>query len=494
MERPQGLAPAIVLGAVAILACALRFWRLGAWGFEGDEIHTLRDSLHPRLINPRPLLYFLNYLLLRPFIPLDELGLRILPALFGALAVPAFYLIGQRLVGKRAALFGALLICLNPYQVYLSQYARYWSLVFLLCTVYPLALYAGVRERNRRLIILGVVTAVLAALAHPVSVLLLGGLGIFLATQLRREDLARLWSRRSVRWGALIAAVMGIAVTFRLLSILRGWIFVRPQFRIRDHLLHGSGGPGLRQLAILASYVDGLTLPLVLIGGLGLYLLWRGRDRLLAVFLLCLVAFPVGFILLLSLRTAVSTTYLIPTHVVFFLGAGVFLDRMASVDLGLRPRWLVPATVTVIVVLAGMPTLVSQYRDGRRHDFRGAARWLGQRLGPSDIVVSDQFRVMAHYLPEAAVLPLTGDTAPLVQSLQVLEQSERRGNLWIVAPYTARGGRQTATNLGGLKRWILENCQLQNVVGVARLDFRVKELQIFRCPAGAGSVTASRGS
>ena len=39
--------------------------------------------------------------------------------------------------------------------------------------------------------------------------------------------------------------------------------------------------------------------------------------------------------------------------------------------------------------------------------------------------------------------------------------------------------------------WIYENCQLRNTVGVARLDFRQNQLQVYRCPSvpalGAGS-------
>ncbi len=60
-------------------------------GTRGDELYTLRDSLHPQLRNPRPLLYLLNYFLVRPLLPLDEFGLRVLPALFGVLAMPALY-------------------------------------------------------------------------------------------------------------------------------------------------------------------------------------------------------------------------------------------------------------------------------------------------------------------------------------------------------------------------------------------------------------------
>lgn len=486
--RRQGLAPAVLLTGLIVLALVLRFWRLGDWGLESDEIYTLRDSLTLRLDNPRPLLYFLNYYLVRPLLPLDELGVRLLPAFFGVLAVPAFYLVGRRLVGTRAALFGALLLTFNTLHVYQSQYARYWSLVFLLSSVYPFAIYLAVRDRNPRALALGLVTGALAVLAHPVSLLLVGGLGLWLLTELRREHLTRLWSQRSVRWaGGLILVLAGL-IALRYIPMLRAWIVGHDaKAHLPDHLLYTPGRPGVKQIGLLLAYVEGLTLPLVLTGTVGIYLLWQGRDRSLARLLACLLIFPVAFVVLLSFRTAVSPTYILSTAPVFFIGAGVILDRLAGVDWELRPRWLLSATFAAVIIAAGAPTLISQYRDGRRYDFRGAARWLDERLEPGDVVFSDQFRTMTHYLRGTQVQHLSADPAPLMQSLRVLQQSGRGGTLWIVMPYSSRGGHRTNPKLSSFKPWIYDNCQLRNAIGVARLDFRQNELQIYSCPPTAPS-------
>jgi hypothetical protein len=473
-------APSIFLAGLVILAFLLRFWQLGDWGFADDEIFTLRDSLSPKFDNPRPLLYFLNYFLVRPLMPLDELALRLLPAIFGVLAIPAFYEVSRRLVGTRAALFGALLLTVNSFHVYQSQFARYWSLVVLLTTVYPFAIYKGVRERNAGALALGLVTGVLAVLAHPVAILPLGGLGLFLATQLRPGNLRELWNEKGVRWGALLAVTVATAIVVRYLPVLHNWIFDRPEIRLGDHILHSPGGPGVKQVAILLSYVEGLTLSVLLSGAVGIYLLWRERKRELALLLGCLFIFPVAFIVLLSLRTAVSTTYLLPTVPVLFVGAGVFLDRLASVDWGLRPRWLLPATVAAIIMSSNIPTLFSQYRDGRRADFRAVARWLDKHVAPQDAVYSDQYRVLAHYFKATHVDQLRADTTPLRESVRELEGSGGKGSLWIVVP--VRGGVRTNPRFGRLKRWIYANCQLRNAIGVARLDFRKNDLQIYRCP------------
>jgi hypothetical protein len=182
-------------------------------------------------------------------------------------------------------------------------------------------------------------------------------------------------------------------------------------------------------------------------------------------------------------RTPVSTFYLVPTLPVIFIGAGVFLDRLFEVDWKLRPQWLLPAIVTVVILAAGAPTLVSQYRNGRRFDFRGVAQWLNTRVAAGDVVFSDQPMVLAHYLPGRQVQKLR-QTGPLEQSLDSLNQSGGGGALWIVAPAPAHAFR-TDLKQGGLARWMWDNCQLRNTVGEGRLDFRQQYLQVYRCPPQA---------
>ena len=481
-ERRQPFTAAVLLAGLTVLALILRFWRLGNWSLDSDEIFMLRDSLGPSLGNPRPLLYFLNHYLVGPLVPLDEFGLRLLPAIFGVLAIPAFYLVARRLVGTRAALFGALLLTVNPLHVYYSQFARYWSLVFLLSAVYPYALYIGLREHNRRALALGLVTGVLASLAHPSSVILVGGLGVWiLATYLTRDQLAQLWGQRSVRWGTLVAVILAGAIAVRFVPMLNGWLYHRTSSSA--FLFHLPNGRGMREISYLLSFAESTTVPLVLTAVAGIYLLWQMRDRSLALLLTSLFTFQLVFLTLVRLRAPISTFYLVPSLPVLFIGAGVFLDRLAAMEWKLRPAWLFSATVAGMMIAAGAPTLVSQYLDGRRWDFRAVARWLDGPLAAGDIVFSDQSSVMAHYLPGADVRHLVADPVLLEQAVRTLHQSRPEGALWIVAPAPSHAFR-TNRNLGSLNRWLYDYCQLRNSVGVGRVDFRQQYLEVFRCPRG----------
>jgi uncharacterized membrane protein len=489
----RGPAPAALLAVLVAVAIALRFWRLGHWGFEGDEIFTLRDSINPKLNNARPLLYFLNYYLVLPFRPLDELGMRIIPALAGVLAIPAIYAVTRRLASTRAALFAALLLTVSGVHVYQSQYARYWSLVFLVSAIYPYAFYLGIKEHKPRALALGILVAALSVVSHPVAGFLVCGLIVWLViSDIGRDYGKRLWKHQTLKWGILAFVVLAVMITIRYLPVLGEWIQEHDEGVTKDNLLHLPGRPGIKQIAILLSYVEGVTVPVVLAGLVGMVWIWQRRDHALALLLACLLIVPTGLLVLLSFRTPVSITYLLPTAPVLFIGAGVFLDRLADADLGLRPRWLFPATVTIFMISTGLPTLLSQYLDGRRRDFRGVAEYLTDRLAPGDGIYSDQAAVLGHYLPGRFVGRLAADSELLDRSLRELEKTGHGDALWVVVPASAQGGLRTTAAVGMMSSWIYQNCQLRNTVGVARLDFRQNQLQVYRCPSAPALAAGSK--
>jgi hypothetical protein len=481
---PRRWSPAVIAACLTLLALVLRFYRIGDWGFDSDEVFMQRDSINLRFTNPRPLMYVLNHYVVQPFLPLNEFGIRLLPAISGVLAVPAFYLVARRLVGTRAALFGSLLIATSPLLVYYSQFGRYWTLVFLLSSIYPYALYLGIRDGDGSVAAWGALAGVLAVFAHPVSVLLLGGFGVWVAAvYLKPDQLARLWAQPRARWGVLVAAILAVVIALRFIPMLQYWVLkhegVPVSERGGEFLLHTPSGRGVKQMSLLLAYVVNLTPPLVLAGALGVYILSQERTRPLALLLVSLFSVQVGFIALVSVRTAVSTFYLVPAIPVLFIGAGVFLDRLSRSGSGLRPGWLLSAAVTLMILAAGAPTLISQYRDGQRWDFRGAARWLDERLSRGDIIYSDQARVVAHYLPDKRVTRLVADPDRLIRARSVVRQ-EGGEALWIVAPAPSHAFR-TNPRLSTLNDWIYDNCQLRSTIGVGRVDFRQNFLQIFRC-------------
>jgi 4-amino-4-deoxy-L-arabinose transferase-like glycosyltransferase len=478
----------VLLAGILILTIVLRFYRLGDWNFEATEMFTLRDSVRPQFHNPRPLGYLLNYFLVRPLHPLDEFGLRVMSAIVGVLTIPAFYAVARRLTGTRAALFATGFLAVSPLHVFYSQFARYWALVFLFSAVYPYALYLGVRDRRPGMIALGVVTLILAVLSHPVAAILIGGPALWLlAAYARPHVLREAWRRPAFRWGVLGATIVVVLLALRLVPLLQGWIRMHDKNPgMGQFLLGPKWANGTKQAVLMMAYLESLTFPVALAAIAGVYLLWRQRDRTLGVYLTSLAVFQLAFIALVSARSPVSTYYLVPAAPAFYLAAGVFFDRLCEVDWRLRARWIMPAVITAAFLSAGLPTLISQYRNGRRYDFRGVAQWLTPQLTAGDVVFSDQPMVLAHYLKGVEVQKLRANPAALRDSLADLERSGGGNTLWIVAPAPGHAFR-TNLKAGGLADWLYGNCQLRNTVGWGRIDFRQQYLQVFRCPPSRGS-------
>lgn len=69
-----------------------------------------------------PLLCFPNHYVVAPLLPLDDFGIRLLPASFGVLAIPTFYFVARRLIGTRAAFLGTFLLTLSPVHLIYSQF------------------------------------------------------------------------------------------------------------------------------------------------------------------------------------------------------------------------------------------------------------------------------------------------------------------------------------------------------------------------------------
>jgi hypothetical protein len=470
-----GARHAFILALIVAVAAVLRFDHLGYWGLEGAEIFTLRDSLVTHdLRGSRPLLFFLNYHLIRPWFGLGEMGLRLIPALSGILAVPTLYYLVRRVSTSRAGLFAAFLLSVNALHVTRSQHGRYWTLVFLLCAAYPLVFYVGVRERNRAWIISSFLLGLLAMLAHPTSGLLAGGIGLWLLVSYgTRVDFQRMRASQAARW-VLAAAVLALGLTaVWLVPLLKAWLAT-------SHMKRLSG------TALVLSQIDGLTAELSLVAMAGIIWLWH-RDRSLAVFLAGLVVVPTAFLVALSYGTAVSTAYLFPTAPVFFIGAAIFLDQVTRIPVEAWTKRLLATTVLAVLLASNVPGLWSQYRDGGRPDFRAAAAYLKQQLGPDDAIVSDQSRTLKHYLPDARITPLRRRPEKIRASLEDVQQEAPGGRLWIVVQASLRAGfKNHKLGLGPIADWVYGSCQLQHTVEQPRLDFRNNGLQIFRCPIGTG--------
>lgn len=473
-RRKRGARFALPLLALLAAAAATRFLRLGSWPLFGDEIYTLQDSVDFSFtLYGRPLLYWLNHQLVRPLLELDAMGLRFLPALFGVAGVGAVAWVGRRLVGRRAALLAGLLVVLSPWHLEMSQYARYYTLVFLLAAISPTALYLGVREESRGWIAAGIAATVLGWFAHPTTVLPAVG---FLAWLAGYAVLRTGGRRRRLLLGALaVAALGGLAAGAALLG---QWV-------------SGSDWTGIGGVWVAVSYGARTSAGPALAAAAGVALLWFDGRRGLALFLAAAAGVPVVLLGVLGEFVPVHTGYLFATVPCTLLAAGAFLDGTIRRVEDRAGRIVVGVATVGVVVATGLPSFVSHYVDGGKADFRRAARLVAERAGPSDVVLGEHTGPFELYAPSLDARPLGRDTVRLDSLRRSAGRSSPPGDLWVV-PYLHSSGGFGLAGLGRARAWVWRNCRLVLRDQPVRIDHVRNIVEVWRCPGGRREEASGR--
>ena len=164
----------IVVGLTA-LAAVLRFATLGVQSYHHDEIVTasriLRSGFGHAMnavwfSESTPPIYYAIAWVWTQLVGTGEFGLRTISAVAGVATVPVAYLIGVELRGRRAGLWAAALVAVNPMMLWYSQEARAYALVALFGALSILYWLRAERSGSRRDLIWWGVWSALALGTH----------------------------------------------------------------------------------------------------------------------------------------------------------------------------------------------------------------------------------------------------------------------------------------------------------------------------------------
>lgn len=368
---------AVWLGWGAWALALLRFLRLGDWGLWIDEAHTLHDAM--ALFDGRPVTYPLGYLAVRAAIALhggaiDEVTLRIAPALFGAASIPLCAWALRPGLGRLAANATAFLLGASSWQLYWSQNARGYSLA-LLIVVLGLGLWMrGLQSGRGAWLVGGIAVTAVSAFSHPSGALLLPGLVLapLVLVGLRMPGLARQPVKLLVT-----AAVVGALA-------LSGWAL-----RVWDR--HEFVKPGTSWGLLIKTcgwYMGPLTL---IAAGWGSVLTLRERKP--APLALAIVGATAGALALCaSLQTVVSAQYV---FVVFPYVLAAAAWPIARLRPGL-PRGLLLGALALPGLIDS--ALYMAVRHGDRPRWREAYAYVREHRGEDDLVYGAHAPVGEYYL------------------------------------------------------------------------------------------------
>jgi mannosyltransferase len=148
----------VVVG-LTVLAAVLRFATLGVQSYHHDEVVTASRILRAGFGHAMhqvwagestpPVFYAIAWVWAQ-LVGTGEFGLRSISAAAGVATVPIAYLIGVELRGRRAGLWAAALVAVNPMMLWYSQEARAYALVALFGAISVLYWLRAERSGARR--------------------------------------------------------------------------------------------------------------------------------------------------------------------------------------------------------------------------------------------------------------------------------------------------------------------------------------------------------
>jgi mannosyltransferase len=195
LRYPQSATPTLL--AICALGALLRFATLNVQSFDYDESFTVGVDLSgslghlfhvlPSTESVPPLYFTLAWLWTRVF-GLSAVGVRSLSALLGTALIPAAFFIARRLGSQRAGLFAALLIAVNPLQVWYSQEARTYALLALLSALSFWAFIRALDQPHASRMAAWAVVSAAAILSHYFAGFLVAPEAVWLVYATRRRS------------------------------------------------------------------------------------------------------------------------------------------------------------------------------------------------------------------------------------------------------------------------------------------------------------------
>lgn len=357
------------VGIVSVVSLVLGLFRLGAPSLWVDESFTARAA-HAPITDYVDGYHWLYYSIVRPWTEVagtSEWALRV-PSVFGAMLASALTVVlGRRLFDRWVGLVAGLLIATSPFVVQWSQQARGYTLLLALSVLATLLLMRALDTGTRRdWIVYGLVFASVIVW-HPVGGLLLVPAHALLAYQRRERVLPHgllavvIVCALGVPWAAQIAMrSTGEGVAMDWLKAPSAEVALRA-------LLDVSGATGLG----------------VLLGALGVWILWRTSARPAAIWLSVWALSPFLVALVVSrVQPIYLDRYLLVAAPAFALLGGVALTRS-----GRRSRFALAALALVLTAVGLGQWYSTSHGNWRGEDWRSAVRTVLQRRGEADAIV-----------------------------------------------------------------------------------------------------------
>lgn len=404
--------PAYVLFVITAAAFCVRVPYLD-YSFYGDEgFSVIRDS--SKLITDtedrfRPLFFTFLYIW-RQLGFEGELGLRMLPLLFGVVQIPLAYLFGRKLRDEKLGLLLAVLVAASPMLIEFSQELRMYSMVaaIALAQAYLLLLML---ERFTWWRWLGfVLVAVAGVYTHLLYWLFLMGMALTFLRERKRLSLIRGWSSLA----ATVLLYLPNLPNLMRFQETRGGEYHMHFLSAIPKLLaaftvgfnyFALGEQGAGRAVGAGDLLANLPLALLVLIA-GAVILWKvawlhSRDTGRASLWLGHELFTVPVLLAALASAATGKYFLQPKYLIFSLPFALLFLALAFDDIrNLNGRKTMAALGAIIAAVA-LSHYWSPEHYGRKENWRTAAEVLSTSVSESSslVLLPGHYRLLSYYAP-----------------------------------------------------------------------------------------------
>lgn len=436
-----------LLAAITFIGAILRGYNLGFRSLWLDEAATealskvslvqIWQNMTAGEFNP-PLFYVLEHYMM--VFGNSEIILRILPAIFGALAIPVFYYVGKEFKDENTGFILATMCAFSPFLIWYSQEARAYSLLLLLIALATYIFIRCLKENYKEDWILFAAVGAVSVWVHFYALIAMGSFFVYAIWHLVNTKTKKGIVKNSM--GFIDAVIIWFFLCLPIFSQM-GTLWAK---RTASAPTYGIQGVGLvyQTLIQLSWFSELVALVILVLFAIGIFTLKKH-----GVFLPMVLALVFTFSLVASFMFPMLPRYLIFLSVFLYLGVAISYQYISKITK--QDPEKVAVCLALLFVLASIPFFIPYYTTDTQEDWRVITSDLTQITSPGDIVVIVpryiEYPVKYYYSAEKDETILEG-----VMNVGELENITVKTTWYVITPDIF-----AADPSGGSLNWLRQN-------------------------------------
>lgn len=451
--------------SIFTLAFLLRSYGLYSLPLAEDSLYTLRDSINLGS-SIKPVYYFIQHVLLNIF-PTTAFTLRFPAFLFGLLGIWVTWIFVKREFGLTAAVIATLMVAVSPWHLYASQFARYWTLVYLLSAMLYIFLFKALDSNRVKYYLSAFFVTCIGILTHMSFAFPLPGIFVALLVKKSNETFTLKLPAKSAWWyywfpSLIFAVIVAGLYLFLEKSGTAGGVKIPSGYKMVGTI---------RVLPAMIQWVSPVVVTTAFLGAI--YLICTSKsESIRRLGFMCIFA-SLSLIIFLfipgALLRAVYADYGMAILPLLYATIGVSVSVLSRQ----LPNKNMSVIAILFVLLAGvLPGTVSHMSDGSRFDYRPTFDFISKN-GSQHLVLGKPKDMQQFYAPELFFVELSMNENFLNDKLKLFN------NFWLISLYRRHG--MIGDNNGSVQRWIDLNCRVVLRTKKQRIDYRLYRVELSWC-------------